>query len=501
MAEINWQRIHPLTLVIEGGRAIRRLIFVVVIFVITSLTNQQSDETRFELYAGLLGLVVIFVAAVRYFSFRYSVHQGQLMIQSGIITKNVRTIPLERIQNINLTRTLLHRVLNLVDLEIETGSGTKAEASISALTEAQAQELKAQLLSHGGTSSSSQEAEGNNPNQKRVIYVPTPRELLLAGASENRLLAMIGFLAGIQFLIPNLIDYFEKNSGLFQSTGSALATWLLAALGLLILFTVGWFISILTTFVKYFGFEITEEGGKIGRSYGLLNHVENVLPIKRIQTVVHSQNWLQRKFGISKIFVSTAGSFGSSNQGDGNSQVSTSPLLTPVIRDEAVPTVLRLVFPTFHWHDLSWHRVGKKTVQRHVRSALIPTLMLGIGAWIAFNWWAVAVVVGSIGIALLAGLIYLKTGKWAESQDMVVSRKGLFKLRYHYIPTSKVQCTEIRQSPVQRRLSLATVGLFSASPTFQETEVDDIDMEDARDLALSVHDKSGRGRDSLIDGM
>ena len=59
-------------------------------------------------------------------------------MQSGLLNRQVRVIPPERIQNVELTRNVFHRMSGLVEVRVETASGTDIEGQLSALSEHEA---------------------------------------------------------------------------------------------------------------------------------------------------------------------------------------------------------------------------------------------------------------------------------------------------------------------------------------------------------------------------
>lgn len=511
MSEPVWHRIHPLTMVLELWNVAKRFFLVIGLLIYELTSGRNTGEIGVEAVAAGLGVLVIVPAVIRYFTYGYAIHQGKLLVRSGLITKNLRTIPLDRIQNINLSRNLLHRVLGLVDLDIETASSAKAEASISALNEEQARILKAQLLREKPRLTSFVQDERN----KKVVYKPTPYEIFLVGASENKLGAIIAAVMGLSFVGPAFQNYLAKNAThLSQSLSAMKGSWIFLSVAIVGMLLVGWITSIVQTFIKYFDFELTEDGeGKLRRSYGLLNHVENVLPVSRVQTVVLKQNLIQRALRIAKLYVSTAGGFGSHKKGEQNqTEIHHSPLLTPVMRESAFPQLLHTVLPNEHLVEPKWSPVSPKTVWRHMRSMLLPALILSTlpavlpslftSGEFAFKpvWQCAAVFVFFELVALYSGFVHAKFAKWDDVDNVVVSTVGWFSRRRHYLPSNKVQAVTVRQSLVQRYLGLASVDLSSAAPTFQHTEIDDLPADVAEMLALRVHEVSAAGHDTLVDG-
>ena len=132
-----YHRIHPLTILVEAVRFFGKFVYVIVIILISRSTSGGSDVLEI-VFAGLGGLSII-AAVLRYYFTVYSIDNQKIVIKTGLIYRQTRTIPLERIQNVELSRGMLHQMLDLADLKIETAGGTQAEGNLSALSVGEAQ--------------------------------------------------------------------------------------------------------------------------------------------------------------------------------------------------------------------------------------------------------------------------------------------------------------------------------------------------------------------------
>ena len=83
-------------------------------------------------------LLVLFVPAtiasiVRYVTFRLRYDDHELVIRSGLIFRNERHIPFSRIQNVDASQNVFHRLFGVVEVRVETGGGKEEEARLSVL--------------------------------------------------------------------------------------------------------------------------------------------------------------------------------------------------------------------------------------------------------------------------------------------------------------------------------------------------------------------------------
>lgn len=80
---------------------------------------------------GLVGyfVVVSIVTMFVYNNFMYEINEDGLRIESGVIHKHSVSLPYEQIQNVNIERTVLDRLLGFSRISIETAGASSAQTS------------------------------------------------------------------------------------------------------------------------------------------------------------------------------------------------------------------------------------------------------------------------------------------------------------------------------------------------------------------------------------
>lgn len=110
------------------GRAL--IVFLYPVFVLVGFIAGTDDLGSF----GSLVMVVIawilvgllfarFWAGLSYSNFKYELKDEGLRIERGVIWKKYVTIPYDRIQNVDILRGLIARILGISDLQIQTAGG------------------------------------------------------------------------------------------------------------------------------------------------------------------------------------------------------------------------------------------------------------------------------------------------------------------------------------------------------------------------------------------
>jgi putative membrane protein len=470
MAEPVFRRLHPLTIFVELARVIGRFIFL---FLILLFTPGSSSDWAYEAFSGF----IVVAAIARYLSTSFAVHDGHLLIKYGIINRVQRTIPLSKIQNISIQKNLIHRIFGLVDLKIETAAGAEAEASLSALSIAEADALKVELTQgvhkEIGLESMPEATRG------RTVYKISSKELFLAGATENRALAILGALFGGSFIFQERLEGFVKGA-----MPSIEGSWVpIAVIGIVFLLF-GWIASIVSAVFSYGNFEVTLEGGKLRRHYGLVNQIESVVPLPRVQLVRTTETLFQRALHLCKLFVETAGHFQKEDLGG-------SSLVCPLLEADRLQGIVMTVLPGRPIDAVRWQRVSPWTIRTHAQLSMwVYTAMAAIAAAF-FGWVAFYALIPAAAWAVFTAWVRYRTTGYDNKPSFLAARHGVFSRRTMYVPVEKIQSTMLRQSPLQRRLGLSTVAFNTAAiGTGGSGSVVDLRNDDAVSLARSLHRRS-----------
>lgn len=486
-----FQRLHPLTILVESWRAIRQFLLAFIIVGFSAATGRGSDFS--EVILSGLGLVVGATALVRYFTYSFAIHNGVLLVRQGLVTKQARTIPLDRIQNINIKRDLIHRLLGLADLEIETAAGAKAEAVLSAVTEEQAHLIKQQLLGQANVAAS----PIIEKRREELIYAASPKELFWAGATENKLGFIIVSLLGLFTFAPGLQERLLKDGIKKLSDGGLLnpAQYLFWIGLFLAALLVGWLFSIASTFVSYWGFEVGYKDGRFRRAYGMFNHFENVVPLRRVQVVRYHDNLLQRWLGMGKLSLETAGSYSEKGGGEGETRAAARPtsLIAPLIHVSAIAPILQKVVPGFVLDTAHWNALSPKTVPVRVLSSIWFALILGAGAFWFYRPWGLLAIPAWLLLQWGLGVWEVRTTRWHDDGDRISVSHGLFWRSMLVAPVDKVQAVWINQSPWQRRFGLARLTVLTAAGQGSRSiiSIHGMPSAEAADVAESLHRRSG----------
>ena len=429
-------RLHPLAVLVIARR-------FVGLSMVPALVIFLSAGARVIVPAVLLALLVgVPLAILSWWRFRYRVGGGRLELHSGVVSRSVRTIPLERVRGIDVTEPFLHRLLGLVRVEVEAaaGGGESAELSLAAVSRAQADELREALL--GPARAAEEEAAEPPP-----LYRASPRLLALGGITSLSYLLAPAAILGVAFnLADDLPGRFVERAA--ESAADRFPT---DAVGLVV---VGAAVAALVLVAAAAGsllvdwdFTLRDEGERLLASRGLFTRRLVNLDRSRIRGVDVRDTLLRRPLRLAAVTAIAAGVRGRSG----------GTLLAPVIRAGGLPGLLRAVDPLAPdpGAPLAAHPPAARS-RRFVRALALP--LAGLAVALALGvWWGAAVALAAVALALLLGLDrYRQLGHAFDGRRLALREGSLRRRRTELDPDGAVSF-ELRTSPGQRRAGVATL--------------------------------------------
>lgn len=442
----------------------------------------------------LFFLVVSVVSAVlRYLTFRLTYEGTEFIIRSGLLFRNERHVPYDRIQTLDATRSPLHRFFGVAEVRVETGGGQEPEARISVLRESEFDDMRRRVF-QGRTPAGSAAVvdeiapaapaaaaptvvETPSPASSTLLHLPV-RELLLLGLLDNRgfllIAAAYGVLweTGLQGTLWGRLSASLSAPGTVSSIRESLATGQfspfsligLMAAGLLGLVLVIRVLSMVWVTVTLHEFRLSAAGEDLRTEYGLLTRVTTTVPRRRIQSLTVIDSPLHRWCGRASVLVQTAGGPSVLQQGSRRER------LAPIVRAADVPALVRHVLPQVDPASLEWQPLHPRAVRRAVKPLLvliatpaIPVLAVMLAAW---DLSPLPPVLGYLAIGTVAVVAitrrHIRHTAWAVDEQVIAFRSGWLWRSMTLAPIAKIQSVTTTESPFDRRARMASVSVDTA---------------------------------------
>lgn len=420
-----------------------------------------SSKTGFSgaLYLAA-GLAVILLAAkwLAWRRFRYGVGQAEIVIESGILNRNRRSIPFDRVQDVDIERTFLARLFGLAKVRIETGAGGKDEGLLDSVSLAEAHRLRETVRARRagatvGAVADGAEGEVERP-ASRILFAMEPPRLILFGLFNFSLVYIAGLFALLQtfdrFLPFDIYDP-ARWVGLVDEYLPARWTFGAIAAVLLVAAALGAIAGVLRTAARDFGFRLSLEGDRLRREQGLFTRKEAVISRRRVQLAQVSGGPVRGLFGWSGLSFQTLGA-GTDRSG----HQSAAPFAT---RSE-IEAVLAEVKPLRLPPPPELVQVSRRHIVRKIAGTLVPAL----AAIAALSYWlplapALLALLPLLGVA---AALERRFHRYAITDDLLFVSRGVWRRRLWLVPLKNVQSLSLSSGPIQRRLGLATLSIDTA---------------------------------------
>src|SRR6516225_4081933 len=194
MMDSGWRRLHPLSPLVRSGRA------VLAVLALAGLSSSGliGAGTGSRWWDVALVALVAGGAVLNWLVTRWKVDGATLRIESGLLRRDSRQLPIARIQAVDLVRPFLARMLGMAELRVRLAGSSDADGRLAYLSEQAAVALRARLLAaHHGLDPATPE-----PAEQIVTSVPTGR---LAGAALISIIAIAAVVVAAGALTVSLV--------------------------------------------------------------------------------------------------------------------------------------------------------------------------------------------------------------------------------------------------------------------------------------------------------
>jgi putative membrane protein len=400
-SEAASKRTHPLTGLVQGaifaGGAAAGLL--------SSLSNGKGWGDLPLWVSALLAVVAgpavgIAVGFWIWWRTRYVIDATEIRVESGLIWRNSRRVPFERIQSIDIAEPLLARVFGLAELRIDSAGGRDARTALRFLRRQECRDLRGLLLDRARGVVAAEPTERTEVSE--VVALVSPALLVLGTVLTldfvAAFLGTIGILAGASFVhqVPALLG------GIVP-----LGSWLMQI--------------VVTRVFAQWDFRLLKTANGLRIERGLLSRTSQSIPFDRVQGIAVHEPFIWRRLGWQRLEIDVAG-YGAA-KGQQDDSTSTTSTLLPI---------------------------ADVALARRVTDQLIPSVDVATLTYVPASprSWPFAPI----------GWRY----RWvAADRAAFVARTGWVSVKTSIVPHARTQSVELKQGPLQRRLGVATMEVHT----------------------------------------
>ena len=455
------RRLHPATLIARWLKIVPQMLAAGIAVAAGARTGIGPMLT--------FGLVAVAIAAafalLFWWRFTYQVGASEIVIEKGLLHRQRRVIPFDRIQDVAIERKLLARLFGTAKVKIETGGSSADEGSLDMIGLDDAHALR-DLVRHGPMASAELAAPAES-----VLFELGLQRLLLSGLFNFSLVFLAAITGFAQYLEQLGLVRWEDWFTAERAGQAAHMVNLRTAVGfVLLMLLLGVIAGVVRTVARDFGFRLTRAEGGFRRRRGLLTLSEVVIPIRRTQVAVIESGPIARRLGWYRLSFQTLGA----DRKEGGVQVA-----APFARlGELLPILAEAGFPQPP-PRAAFHGVP----QRALVARSLPWLLLAIasgGAALAFEPLLGLIVMAMLLLALAAILRWRKHAHKVGETALFVSG-GVFRRRLWIIPYEKTQAIIASRGPLQRAFRLGSVLVDTAGASaVNPPQLADLDAAEAK---------------------
>ncbi len=423
---------------------------------------------------AIVPLMILFAifAYWQYRNFTFHVEGDNLIIHKGVLVKDRKSVPIERIQSIQVTKNVVQRLLGVVALKVDTAGSRGNELEIPALEKERADALRdllyakkeAILVTNSHEESTETESEKSDSpkvqaheEESRVLVKLGLFDLLKVGLTENHLktgfiaLAFVfGYASQYQELLQDYIEgYVDTYASQVADAGIAVVISFLIFYAIISVL-----ISLVRTLLRFFNLKAELKSEAVEISTGLLQRNEYRIPKNKIQYIQWETNPLRKLAGYESATIKPSNSVGEV----ANKQA----IEIPALRINESNYLATGVFPGAQKPEE--HIDGDPWAYARLHAiigAIIFAPLAGILYW-QYSYPGIATLL-LVGIFAAYGYRYGQTVHIHFDDKYVYILKGWLFPKRVIIPSFKTQSLQLSQNIILKRRKLCHLTFFTAA--------------------------------------
>ncbi|HUC04592.1 MAG TPA: PH domain-containing protein, partial [Acidimicrobiales bacterium] len=132
----GWRRLHPLSPIARIGRVVP--VLVIALIVPLSGNNGTGDSSFVFAYVTFFAVLSVVFGLIHWLVTRWRLDGDALRIETGLVRRDSRRLPLARIQSVDIVRPFLARILALSELRVRLAGSGSADGRLAYLSEQEA---------------------------------------------------------------------------------------------------------------------------------------------------------------------------------------------------------------------------------------------------------------------------------------------------------------------------------------------------------------------------
>ena len=432
------------------------------------------------LVTSALLLIAALLSLLYYRRFRFRLDDDMLVVRKGLMERTELKVSADRVQHIAIEQPFYMRPFGVVRFSLDTPGGITTEVELPGIRRDLAEKLRTTLagarVAGEGATAADQLTTAVAPES---LFRIGPAAITLHGLASNHAYvaaaALAPFIQPLERIAVRHLEGLAELPWLQQLMESPLLA-LAGSIGVLLVVLV--MLSVVVSWLRFFGFHLLRDRGRFIQRSGLLTRREQTLSSAKLQSVEWVETAVGRALGRGYLICRQYGGAPAGADHAGHKFIvpgldrdtgrwlchvfwpDLAPADTGTPRDRAAGEVDPLTTdpgPPYRRVHVHYRRV---TALRFGLLAMILAVILTLTS--GHTAWLLA---GLAAVALswpFAHLRWLAVG-WKRRGRYLLVRRGLLGRRTTLFPLDHMQAVTLRQSWFQRRHGLATLRFQLAS--------------------------------------
>ncbi|REK71568.1 PH domain-containing protein [Paenibacillus paeoniae] len=478
-------------------------------------------------YAGIGGfiLLITLMAFLQWRKFGFWLEKDRIIIRSGVLFRQEKTIYYTRIHSVNIEQPLIQRILGVVQLKIETpGGNNKADGVLETLSKDEANRIKQLLRSYSEAGSVQEETMdkeviddgvegklGDNPavvsaagehhsaqaaglssisnegsngtsawtnvsvgDQKAEsgpsVTIDAGKLFMAAATSLNFGLAL-AFIAGLYSFADDFLNFLLPKNFLdrvVEGSMNQMSSTIFIVVTAIIVILLVWLLTILLYIIKYSGFTMHRDGKQLSLSYGLLEKKSILFDPKNVQAVIVKESWLRQLGGYGEVKLQVVSS-------DKQEQL----MFHPFIRISEIQALLDQFVPGMKLTEPNELASSpRKALVYYIRIPLLITMLLAAGCIWYFG------MTGLWSLVLIPLILWWRischrtAGLLLRDDQLTLRRRTLQRITY-FVRRPRIVTMSVTRSDAQRRkgVTALSVQVLGSAFSYKVTGLEQGDVQ------------------------
>ena len=417
----GWQRLHPLSPVVRGGRA--TIAIAILLLPIAFGADRLSNATP----QLVITAVLVLGGVVSWLVTRWRIEDDDLRIETGLLRRQSLRFPLAQVQAIDVVRPGLARLFRVAELRLRMAGSSGGTARLAYVAEHEVEPLRDQLLALARGARLEEGVPAPAADQERTV-------------SEERVLATVATAPLVVSILLESWWLIAILAALIAGFAASPATGLRISVGGGFIYALSLVTILWRRFNQQYRLTLAEGPDGLHLRGGLVALTAELIRPGRVQALRLVEPALWRPLGWCRLEVDVAGR--QRRKGEG----------------EAQRGQLRTLLP-----------VAKRTLALELVDMLMPDRPRELSPPPRRVLWK--------------SPFRYRALSWGRGETCVATTSGRLRRVTSWVPLEKVQSLRHVQGPVQRRLRLASVHVDTAGKAVHATLRDRDSAEAAGALA------------------